>query len=83
MNTVQRTNGTFHALLTGPAALFTLLKIILLKCFQFSVSAKISCICLDRTYFAETKNKKHCSKKNFKWVNSAVGRIFNEKMAEK
>ena len=38
---------------------------------------------LDRTYFAETKNKKHCSKKNFKWVNSAVGRIFNEKMAEK
>ena len=83
MNTVQRTNGTFHALFTGPAALFTLLKIILLKCFQFSVSAKISCICLDRTYFAETKNKKHYSKQIFKWVNSVVRPIFNEKVAEK
>ena len=67
----------------GPTTLFTHLKIILLQCFQFSVSAKISCIRLDKTYFAETKNKKHCSKIIFKCVNSVVGPIFNEKVAEK
>ena len=40
---------------------------------------------LDRTYFAEkkTENWKHCSKINFKCVNSVVRLIFNEKVAEK
>ena len=38
---------------------------------------------LDRTYFAETKNWKHCSKIIFKCVNSAVGPIFNEKIDKK
>ena len=40
-------------------------------------------VCLDRTYFAETENWKHCSKIIFKCVNSTVGPIFNEKVAEK
>ena len=40
-------------------------------------------VCLDRTYFAETENWKHCSKIIFKCVNSAVGPIFNEKMDKK
>ena len=40
-------------------------------------------VCLDRTYFAETENWKHCSKIIFKCVNSAVWPIFNEKVAEK
>ena len=35
--TVQGTKNTVHALFTGPIALFTHLKIILLQCFQFSV----------------------------------------------
>ena len=39
--------------------------------------------CLDRTYFAETKNWKYYSKIIFKCVNSAVGPIFNEKVVEK
>ena len=34
----------------GPTALFTHLKIILLQCFQFSVSTKISCIQMDPQY---------------------------------
>ena len=38
---------------------------------------------LDRIYFAETKNWKHCSKIIFKCVNSAVGPIFNEKINKK
>ena len=38
---------------------------------------------LDRIYFAETKNWKHCSKIIFKCVNNTVGSIFNEKVAEK
>ena len=40
-------------------------------------------VCLDRTYFAETENWKHCSKIIFKCVNSTAGPIFNEKVAEK
>ena len=40
-------------------------------------------VCLDRTYFAETENWKHCSKIVFKCVNSAVGPIFNEKIDKK
>ena len=35
----------------GPTALFIHLKIILLKCFQFSIFSKISCIRTDPTYF--------------------------------
>ena len=38
---------------------------------------------LDRTYFAETENWKHCSKIIFKYVNSTVRFIFKEKVAEK
>ena len=38
---------------------------------------------LDRTYFVETKNWKHYSKIIFKCVNSTMGLIFNEKVAEK
>ena len=45
--TMQETKCTVHALFTGPTMLFTHLKIILLQCFQFSVSAKISCIQTD------------------------------------
>ena len=40
-------------------------------------------VCLDRTYFAETENRKYCSKIIFKFVNSVVRPIFNEKVAEK
>ena len=40
-------------------------------------------VCLDRTYFAETENWKHCSKIIFKYVNSDVGPIFNEKIDKK
>ena len=42
-------------------------------------------VCLDRTYFAETENWnwKHCNEIIFKYVNSAVGSIFNEKVVEK
>ena len=38
---------------------------------------------LDRTYFTETENWKHCSKIIFKCVNSTVRPIFNEKVVEK
>ena len=38
---------------------------------------------LDRTYFAEIKNWKHCSEIIFKCMNSAVRPIFNKKIAEK
>ena len=44
--TVQEKN-TVHALFLDPTTLFTCLKIILLQYFQFSVSAKISCIQMD------------------------------------
>ena len=37
-------------------------------------------VCLDKIYFAETENWKHCSKIIFKCVNSTVGPIFNEKI---
>ena len=40
-------------------------------------------VCLDITYFTETENWKYCSKIIFKCVNSIVGPIFNEKVAEK
>ena len=40
-------------------------------------------VCLNRTYFTETENWKHYNKINFKYVNSAVELIFNEKVAEK
>ena len=38
--------------------------------------------CLNRTYFPKTENGKHCSKIIFKYVNSIVEPIFNEKMIE-
>ena len=38
---------------------------------------------MDRIYFTETENWKHCSKIIFKCVNSAVRLIFNEKVVEK
>ena len=42
--TVQETKCTVYALFTSLIAPFTHLKIILLKCFQFLVFSKISCI---------------------------------------
>ena len=39
--------------------------------------------CLDRTYFAETENWKHSSKIIFKYVNSAMGLVFNVKVVRK
>ena len=42
----------------------------------------ILCVRLDRIYFAKTENWKHCSKIIFKYVNSIVKPIFNEKIAE-
>ena len=38
---------------------------------------------LDKTYFAETENRKHCSKIIFKYVNSTMKFIFKEKVVEK
>ena len=38
---------------------------------------------MDRTYFAETENWKHYYKIIFKCVTSAIGPIFNGKIAEK
>ena len=40
-------------------------------------------VCLDIIYSAKTENWKHCSKIIFKYVNSTMGPIFNEKIAEK
>ena len=48
--TKQGTKNTVHALFTGLTVLFTHLKIILLQCFQFSVSTKISYIQTDPKY---------------------------------
>ena len=45
------------------------------------MSKRIPRIRLDTAYFA--KNWKHCSKIIFKYVNSVVESIFNEKVAEK
>ena len=42
---------TVYVLFTGPTTLFTHLKIILLQCFQFSVSATISSIQTDPIYY--------------------------------
>ena len=47
------------------------------------LSSKRLWVCLDRIYFAEIENWKHCSKIIFKYINSAVRPIFNEKVAEK
>ena len=38
---------------------------------------------LDTAYFAKTENWKYCNKIIFKYVNSAVRPIFNEKITEK
>ena len=38
---------------------------------------------LDRIYFTKTENWKYCSKIIFKYVNSVIGLIFNEKITEK
>ena len=56
------------------------------KYAQFSIEFSRYCtfrVCLDRTYFAETENWKHCSKIIFKCINSIVGPIFNEKVDKK
>ena len=45
--TMQGTKNIVHALFMDPTTLFTHLKIILLQCFQFSVSATISSIQMD------------------------------------
>ena len=37
-------------------------------------------VCLNKTYFVETENWKHCSKIIFKYVNSDVRPIFNKKL---
>ena len=44
---MQGTKNIVHALFMDPTTLFTHLKIILLQCFQFSVSATISSIQMD------------------------------------
>ena len=38
---------------------------------------------MDRIYFAETENWKHCNKIIFKCLNGTVWPIFNEKVTEK
>ena len=47
------------------------------------LSTTLMRIRLDTIYFAETENWKHCSKIIFKYVNIAVGPIFNESFVEK
>ena len=47
------------------------------------LSTTLMRICLDTTYFVETENWKHCSKIIFKYVNIAVGPIFNESFVKK
>ena len=42
----------------GLTVLFTHLKIILLQCFQFSISSKISCIQTDPKYPKKFKEKR-------------------------
>jgi len=49
--TIHETNVIVHALFTGPTTLFTHLKFILLQCFQFSISAKISSIQTDPMFW--------------------------------
>ena len=61
--------------------LFTYLKIILLQCFQFSI---FNCIQTELILLKlKTKNWKHYTKIIFKYVNSAIKLIFNEKIIEK
>ena len=48
-----------------------------------NLQCNINMVNLDRTYFAKTENWKHCSKIIFKYVNSTVGPIVNEKVTEK
>ena len=50
------------------------------KTLKFDMKSRVR---LDRTYFVETENWKHCSKIIFKCMNSTVGPIFNEKVTEK
>ena len=47
---------------------------------QFAYDYNCLRIRLDRTYFMETENWKHCNKIIFKCVNNIVGFIFNEKV---
>ena len=64
----------------------TFVVIIFSTCFLFLCCVfllRFIRVCLDRTYFAETENWKHCSKIIFKCVNSTVGLIFNEKIDKK
>ena len=63
--TVHETKNTIHALFMGPTTLFIHLKIILLQCFQFSISAKISCI---------QTNHKHLM--HFSFPNSSCQLVF-------
>ena len=57
---------------------------IFLSVFESDVVGVVSFrVRLDRTYFAETENWKHCSKIIFKCMNSTLRHIFNEKVAEK
>ena len=52
------------------------------KCLEFLKWPNILRVRLDRTYFAETENWKHCSKIIFKCMNSIVRPIFNKKVTE-
>ena len=52
-------------------------------CSLFNQFCKALRVRLDRTYFVEIENWKHCSKIIFKCVNSTMRPIFNEKVAEK
>ena len=47
-----------------------------------TVGTSILRVHLDRTYFAEIENWKHYNKIIFKCMNSVMGPIFNEKVAE-
>ena len=58
-------------------------KEVLLSFAHSWVLAGIYGVCLDRTYFVETENWKHCSKIIFKYVNSIMRLIFNEKVDKK
>ena len=58
-------------------------KEVLLSFAHSWVLAGIYRVCLDRTYFVETENWKHCSKIIFKYVNSIMRPIFNEKIDKK
>ena len=63
--TIQGTKSIVHVLFTGLTILFTHLKIILLRCFQFSVSVKISCIHTEPKSLMIFINQNNCMNKNF------------------